>query len=270
MMFKENFFESYIEKAPVALALERNFECEILSKKRFDRPILDIGCGDGIFASVLFSEKIDVGLDPNADELKRAEHEDAYFELLNCYGDRVPKPDGSFKTIFSNSVFEHIEKIGPVLDECHRLLASDGRLYLTLPTNRFEQYSIGSRALNGIGLSGLAQRFQKFYNKFWVHHHAYHENDWTKLFNEHGFAVADMQLYDSKNACSINDGLAYLAVTSLFARKILNRWFFFPKLRRLTAPLWTAVWKPLLKSPRTEQEFGLVFFELRKKGTFSA
>ncbi len=270
MMFKENFFETYIEKAPVALALERNFECEILAKKPFPRPILDVGCGDGIFASVLFSEKIDVGLDPNPQELKRAAGENAYLELLNCYGNEVPKPDASFRTIFSNSVFEHIEDIGPVLDECRRLLTPDGRLYLTLPTNRFERYSIGSRVLEALYLSGLARKFQKFYNKFWAHFHAYHEDEWAELFKAHGFSVADMQLYDSKNVCSINDGMAYLALSSLVARKVLHRWFFFPKFRAMVAPFWASLWRSFLNPSPSENEFGLVFFELKKEGAINS
>lgn len=264
MKFNEDFLLPYLKKAPAALALERNLECEILSKRDFARPILDVGCGDGIFASVLFKEKIDVGLDPNSDELKRAAGENVYLELLNCYGHAVPKPDGYFRTIFSNSVFEHIENLGPVLGECHRLLSNDGKMYLTLPTNRFEQYSLGARILRMCKLTGISNRFQKFYNNFWAHFHAYHENEWTNLFNKHGFSVSDMWLYDSKDSCSINDGLAYFAIVSLFSRRFLNRWFLFPRVRRLTAPFWAFIWRPISRLSSSKKEFGLVFFELKK------
>ena len=57
MRFKDNFLLNYLKKAPVPLAVERSLECEILSRQEFVRPILDIGCGEGIFASVLFRGK---------------------------------------------------------------------------------------------------------------------------------------------------------------------------------------------------------------------
>ena len=61
----DQFVSKYISKAPLALALERSFECHILSQNTYEHPILDLGCGDGIFASILFKDKIDVGIDPN-------------------------------------------------------------------------------------------------------------------------------------------------------------------------------------------------------------
>ena len=63
--FKGNYLESYLRVAPAALAIERCFECEILSRQVFEPPVLDIGCGDGVFASVLFDEQVDLGIDPD-------------------------------------------------------------------------------------------------------------------------------------------------------------------------------------------------------------
>jgi len=108
MRFKDNFFYNYVKVAPIPLALERSLECDILSKKTFARPILDIGCGEGIFARVLFDEKIDVGIDPNARELKRARELDAYDELIECFGDKIPNrqiPIIRFSAIVSWSTF---------------------------------------------------------------------------------------------------------------------------------------------------------------------
>jgi len=63
MKFKSDFLYNYLKQAPISLAIERSFECEILSKQKFQRPILDIGCGEGLFALILFDEKINVGID---------------------------------------------------------------------------------------------------------------------------------------------------------------------------------------------------------------
>lgn len=267
--FNANFFNSYVKRAPLALAMERYYECRILSRQKFQRPILDIGCGDGIFAAVMFSEKVDVGIDPNFTELERAKSEDKYHELIQCYGHQIPKPAESFRTIFSNSVFEHIPDIGAVIDECHRLLMKDGVLYLTIPTNNFEKYAFISQVLNAMGLSSWAKRFQVFYNDFWAHYHAYSIDEWTTLFEKHGFVVADYQLYDSKRSCLINDVLAYSALGSFFVRKFLRRWFLFPAVRSWISGFWESVWQPLLEKDHAsakEGEFGLVFFALKKNG----
>ena len=63
MKFKNNFLYNYLKEAPVALSVERSLECEILSNQEFKYPILDLGCGEGVFANMLFDEKIDVGID---------------------------------------------------------------------------------------------------------------------------------------------------------------------------------------------------------------
>ena len=142
MEFKQNFFRNYLLDAPLSLAIERSLESQILIQKKFIHPILDIGCGEGIFAYHLFDGQIDVSVEPNQKELQRAKTFNVYGELINCFGDRISKPDKTFKTIFSNSVFEHIPDIKGVLRESHRLLCDDGVIYLTLPTNLFEKYTI--------------------------------------------------------------------------------------------------------------------------------
>ena len=78
MKFNNNYFINYLKETPVPLAYERAFECYILSKQKFKRPILDLGCGDGIFAKMLFDEKIESGLDPLSYELKYAKRTNKY------------------------------------------------------------------------------------------------------------------------------------------------------------------------------------------------
>ena len=127
MKINTKFLENYATQAPLALAFERVMECRILSRQTFERPILDIGCGEGLFAHVLFTEKIDTGIDPNARELQRAHALGGYHELIECFGDSIPRPDGAYQTVLSNSVVEHIPNLGPVLREAFRLLALEGK-----------------------------------------------------------------------------------------------------------------------------------------------
>lgn len=262
----EGYLQRYLSEAPAALALERTAECELLSQQAFVRPVLDIGCGDGIFAAILFKDEIDLGIDINPVEIEHARKLGKYKELIACPGDRIPVPDGAFRTAFSNSVMEHIPDLPPVLAEANRVLAQGGTLYLTLPTHEFAYGSLVYRFLSLFGIRRLNDAFESFYNRFWNHFNFHSPADWQLLFERHGFTVEETRLYGSKPMCSINDGLAFGAVTSLLAKKLLNRWFFFPAWRRATAPIWRRVFAPVLAAERTRPGYGLVFFRLSKSG----
>ncbi len=266
MKFKNNFFKEYVAIAPLPLAIERFWECGIMATQDFQHPILDIGCGEGIFALNLLDEKIDVGIEPNARELQRAAELDLYEELIECYGDDIPKPDKSFQTIFSNSVMEHIVDIEPVLKETCRLLKDDGIVYLTLPTDKFDQYSWGYQVLSSMGLNGLAEQYRHFFNRFWNHYHFYDQAKWTLLFEKNGFKVKEHFEYGSKPQCLLNNFATPLCLFAFIVKKITNTWFLFPALRTVMARIF---YEPLFSNfaqlkKQAPGKGGLIFFALEK------
>lgn len=255
---------AYLGMAPPALAFERVMECRILSVQPFERPVLDIGCGEGLFAKMLFADPLDTGIDPNSRELERARELGGYLELIECRGDKIPKPDGSYHTILSNSVIEHIPDIRPVLKEAYRLLAPGGRMYLTVPSNRFDQYSLVSQALAILGLTRLQERYRVFFNRFWVHYHYYAPQQWQDIAKQAGFEVEDIYSYGSRRACLMNDALVPFSVLEFVTKKFLNRWTLFPSIRRiLLFPVaWLGRWG--LRGAERCEDGGLVFLSLRK------
>lgn len=264
MNFNDNFFYNYLKEAPLPLALERTFECEILSKQEFNSPILDVGCGEGIFAYILFKENIDVGIDPNEREIERAKKYGKYDELINCFGDKIPKPDKFFNTIFSNSVIEHINKIEPVLKEIHRLLSDDGRVYFTVPTDKFDKYNMIYIVLKSIGLKQLAKRYSSFFNKFWRHYHYYDINGWNNLFTKCGFDVIQHQKYCPKSVCVFNDVMAPFSILGFIKKKLFNKWYLSRSIRSIISPvIYFAFRNKAKKIPKTN-EGGIVFFSLKK------
>ncbi|MBX7066610.1 MAG: class I SAM-dependent methyltransferase [Parachlamydiales bacterium] len=266
MQFNSDFFLRYLQEAPLPLALERTMECNILSKKHFKRPILDVGCGDGIFAKILFGEKIDVGIDPNQLELERARSYEAYDELILCKGDKIPKKDGFFNTIYSNSVMEHIPEIEKVLAEAHRLLSDKGVMYLTLPTNRFDQFTNAYQMLAALGLKRLMKMYRNWFNRFWAHYHCYDSVEWTKTFEHQGFKVTQVCEYASKNICIFNAAATPLSLGSFLIKKLFNRWFLASGLRKYSASILHAFFKTLTFNPIVESgKGGLIFFELVKE-----
>jgi len=264
MNFNENILERYLSLAPVPLAFERMLEARIYQRHSFQRPILDIGCGEGLFAMVVFGEKIDTGIDPDERELERARELEAYNELIECKGDTIDKPDGHYNTIFSNSVLEHISDIEPVFREAHRLLAQGGKFYVTVPSNRFDEYSVVNQTLCAVGLRGLADKYRSFFNRFWRHYHYYTPEGWSALAQRTGFTVSEIHSYGPKKVCLLNDFLVPFSLVSFVIKKLTNRWVLAPGLRRLVMLPVAMAGHRVLEGGDTASEGGLVFMELTK------
>jgi len=263
--FHDNFLPRYVREAPLPLAIERSIECELYTQLSFERPILDVGCGEGLFAKILFAEPIDTGIDPNARELERARELGAYNELIECYGNAIPKADATYRTVFSNSVLEHIPDLEPVLREVYRVLAPGGRFYFTVPSHRFDQYTVGNQVLSGVGLRGLAARFRAFYDRFWAHYHYYTLDGWQALARKCGFEVVESFTYDPKRVCLMNDALVPFSLPAMIAKKLTNRWVLVPWLHRLlVAPMTSVAQRAMSDAARTD-DGGLVFMSLVKK-----
>jgi len=99
----------------------RKLSCEISASK-----LLDIGCGDKPY-KVLFQAQTYHGL-----ELERAQSHrskaDFYYD-----GKVMPFDAGSYDVVLCNQVLEHVLEPDDFLQEIHRVLASQGKLLLTVP-----------------------------------------------------------------------------------------------------------------------------------------
>ncbi len=256
--------KSYIENTPLALAFERFVEAKIYSELNFQKPILDIGCGEGLFVKLAFSEKFETGIDPNSRELARAKELGGYKELIQCWGDKIPKPDSSYQTVISNSVLEHIPDVLPVFREAFRVLSPGGRFYLTVPTNMFDKYSIIYQTLSLLGLKKLAAKYSQFFNSFWKHYHYYETEGWLNLAESAGFQVEKSQTYNSKGYCLLNDFLAPFGLFGMITKKIFNRWTLAPWLRGVIFSPIIPISRKLLNGAEHAQNGGLLFVSLQK------
>src|SRR6266542_1213851 len=69
---EKNYLRAYLRVSPAALAVWRAIEAKHLATVELPRPLLDLGCGFGEFASVVFDEPVDIGLDIRLRDLKMA------------------------------------------------------------------------------------------------------------------------------------------------------------------------------------------------------
>ena len=81
---------------PYFRSLLRAVEARFYQDFELCSPILDIGCGDGHFASIAFDQPIDVGLDPWGDPIREAAQRGAYHSLVQAEAGKTPFPECLF------------------------------------------------------------------------------------------------------------------------------------------------------------------------------
>jgi len=82
---------------------------------------------------IAFERRIDCGVDPHAASLREAQRRGCYRHLIQSDGARLPFPDSSFGSAFSNSVLEHIPHLDQVLAEVGRVLRPGAPFVFTVP-----------------------------------------------------------------------------------------------------------------------------------------
>jgi SAM-dependent methyltransferase len=255
----------YLQYAPNALAVERSWEIEILTSENLDRPILDLGCGEGIFGKILTTYPIEFGLDPNLRELSRARKLGAYKKLIHANGNNIPLESDSIQTVISNSTLEHIPNLDEVMIEIRRVLKKKGHLYVTLPTDKFDHYAIVSLALDKLRLPKLAIRYRKRFNRFWAHYNFMNPHEWEKYFNALGFEVESKIGYGKKWACVLNELTVPFSIIAFVNKQLFNEWTISNKLKLIySLPLRKLFEKTSSNFIEDLDKSGLVYFKLVK------
>ena len=144
-------FRRQLRELPAFRALLRAVEADFYTGLPLPAPILDLGCGDGHFASVAFTRKLDVGLDPWWGPLQEARARHVYHTLTHADGARMPFPDARFATVVSNSVLEHIPDVEPVVHEVARVLQPGGWFHFCVPGPNFRRFLSVARVLDAGG-----------------------------------------------------------------------------------------------------------------------
>ncbi len=197
-------------------------------------PVLDIGSGDGHFASIAYDHPIDVGIDLRPDELREAADRgpQVFASVTRADATSLPFRDASFATVISNCVIEHIHDNTQVLNEIARVLRPGGTFATTLPSEHFGEFLLGSTLLRTLRLRRPAAAYGNFFNRISYHHHVEPPEIWRSRFDAVGLTVTDHQYYFSPRAHRAFDLCHYLGVPNLITRKLFGRWVLHPALTR--------------------------------------
>jgi ubiquinone/menaquinone biosynthesis C-methylase UbiE len=196
-------------------------------------PVLDLGCGDGHFSWVTFSErKIQlIGIDPALNSLIEAGQYPVFSHLVCARGDQLPFPKSLFNTAVSNSVLEHIEDVETVMDETHRVMKSGGKLVICVPNDNFTQNLSISKFFHRVGLDFLADRYRKFFNQISRHFHPDSKEIWMMRLQEADFKIINSWNYFTPKSLAILEWGHYFGLPSWINRKIFGRWILNPSMK---------------------------------------
>jgi len=247
----DDFLWQNLKDLPAFRALLRAVEARLYrSLLPLDEPVLDVGCGDGHFASVAFPRPLAAGIDPATGVLGEARTRGAYGVLAQALGDALPYADGHFATVVSNSVLEHIPDVEPVLAEITRVLQPGGRLIFCVPGDRFTDMLFFTQLFRRLRLESLARGYQRYFDRISRHHHCNCPKTWQERLARAGLELADSFYYFSERANHALDLGHYLGAPSLVAKKLLGRWILAPTRWNLAL---TERWlRPLYEEPVLE------------------
>jgi len=231
----QDFLWRHLKDLPYFRALLRAVEARFYANIPLVKPILDLGCGDGHFASAISPHPPFIGIDPWREPLVEARERAAYSFVAQASGAAMPFPSAHFATVISNSVLEHIPDLEPVMDEVARVLKPGGKFIFCVPSENFEAFLSISRGLRRIGLSGLAQNYQVLFNHVVSrHHHCDGPAVWQARLDAVGLRMVSHWYYFSQGALAALEWGHYFGLPSLIVKKLFGRWILLP----VRANLW--------------------------------
>jgi ubiquinone/menaquinone biosynthesis C-methylase UbiE len=218
----------HLQDLPYFRALLRAVEAKFYEDIPLPEPILDLGCGDGHFASAMPNHAPFIGLDPWWGPLVESKGRAAYAGVTQAGGAAIPFPAAHFSTVVSNSVLEHIPDLDPVLAEVERVLKPGGKFVFCVPSDHFLEFLSVSRGLRRIGLNGLASSYEAFFNRISRHHHCDDPATWQARLEQAGLRLARHWYYFSQGALATLEWGHYFGAPSVLTKKLFGRWIVAP------------------------------------------
>jgi SAM-dependent methyltransferase len=217
-----------ISELPYFRGLLRAVEGNFYQPYQLKEPILDLGCGDGHFASVTSDKEIGVGVDPWFTPLQKAHKSGCYKHSICALGDQLPFETAYFNTLISNSVLEHIPDVEAVLIEASRVLKPGGIFFFCVPNDLFTKNLSFARFLDQLHLTFLANGYRRFFNQISRHHHCDDPEVWETRLKKCGFRVKKWWNYFSPRALSVLEWGHLFGLPSLFCHALFGRWILMP------------------------------------------
>lgn len=186
-------------------AFWRHFELDVLRGQLLERPALELGCADGGFselAGLFLDEAID--LNPRAVAVAQT-RTNVYGHVRYCdmreMAGHVKVP---VRTIFANSVLEHVPAVEDVLNACAKLLVPGGQLVTTVPLRSMNDH-----------LLLKSSWYAEFRRRQLKHHNLWSLAEWCEVLRTAGFARISHIGYLTGEQCRFWDTIDVLGTLGI-------------------------------------------------------
>lgn len=227
-------FERYFPFTPTALAIKECARLTALRRHECPGPILDVGCGDGLFASIAFGDAEVWGIDIDAAEGRWASASRAYSQVILGDVTSAKLPQGFFKSCVANCSLEHVPRIDLALETIRDSLQPGGVAYLFVPNKEWTRQLLSAQVLGKLA-PALADKLRDSVDHVFKHHHLYDAKGWREVVERAGLEVVAVDPVLS-SATTVAFELFLLPSIAGWANKHLTtRWTNFPRFRRALA-----------------------------------
>lgn len=257
----ETTINHYLNNQPAFYSLIRPQELYLFFhyRKYMTGEVLDFGCADGFFASLLgkfTNHKIHTGIDIDDSLINHAGNSKAYKKIIKYDGESMPLESKSYDCVISNCVFEHLPHLDSNLTDIHRVLKPKGYLLTSVMTDKWDKYLFGTKL--------LGNRYAEYMRRKQVHHNLLSKNKWRQKYSKHNFKIIHEGGYLPQNTSQLLDLAHYLSIGSLIYKKIFDSWVpiqNWHKTLKLTALIHAKVKRSLFCNP---DRSSALFYVLQK------
>ena len=259
----KDVFNAYLTCATPFHALVRSIEHRIMRQTGpLEGPLLDLGCGDGLFASLLLSEPPLAGMDTEFSYCREARSRKAHSHVIVGSAVAMPLPSSYFRTVIANCVIEHIPDIDAALSETCRILQPGGRFFFGVPSDHFGEMLFFSSHLKRLGLKKWGPLYGEWFNRHSRHFHIYNPDIWRKILARNGFRVEHWEYYLTSAGLRAFDLAHYISLPHLLSKKMTGRWAVFPL--TLANPLFEKWLRPHSEENPMVEKGAYLFFNAQK------
>jgi len=248
----KDYLTLHLQDLPYFRALLRAVEARFYEDQELPQPVLDLGCGDGHFASLAFDEPLDMGLDPWWEPILEAASYRSYKALICAKGDQMPYPADYFSSAVSNSVLEHIPDLDPVIHELARVLKPGSPFIFCVPNHRFlDTLSLG-QFFDKLKLASLANAYRQFFNRISRHYNCDPHPVWLERLRTAGFEIEEWWDYFPPKALHALEWGHFFGIPSWVSKLLFGKWILAPGSWNLFITRWI-VQRHYDRSPRSKE-----------------
>ena len=197
----------YAAHSPPDHVLWKTIEWRLFREYTYAPPILDLGCGDGLFAELVFDQPLASGIDIRHQRVRKARRAGVYDLAVTGDATMMPYAGESFATVFSGCAMEHVPPMPRMLAEIARVLKPGGRLITTVPSGYFRDYLFVPTVLRRLGLNVLAARYGTLITRLLTIAHMYHPARWEQLLADAGLELVEARHFLPREATALFDRL---------------------------------------------------------------